>query len=245
MAFPVIQSQLTATITTTGTITVAKPSGVTEGDLLLAFRSASRVSSDVLNFNTPSGWTITGSGEVTGVIDQGNSPLRAAWYWKIAGASEPSDYSFTISGGTHHTHHITIFRITGYDISVPFIEASLSPVFATRTSYNAPVVSSVNSDALILHAFNIAGDRSITTDPAYTTLVTENLLGTTNQTIRAGSRHQASPGNTSTQDWTYSATNAAVATWTLVINSPASGGRTPKLLGNGLFNGLLNNGLIG
>ncbi len=69
------------------TLTITKPSGVQEGDLLLAV---------MCGRGAGGGETWTGDTGWTEVVDQGVWPiLRVAW--KIAGASEPASYSFTCS----------------------------------------------------------------------------------------------------------------------------------------------------
>lgn len=69
------------------TVTLAKPSGTEEGDVMLAVFIGND-SSRTLN-TLPSGWAIAQDDKITG---------RAAWVaWKKAGASEPSSYDFVFN----------------------------------------------------------------------------------------------------------------------------------------------------
>src|SRR3989338_2264228 len=82
-----------ATSATTGdsTLTIAKPTGVVAGDVLIA--NISHVGNTIAS--TASGWTLISSATVNppGSNDDGHFSL---WY-KVAGASEPASYSFGVS----------------------------------------------------------------------------------------------------------------------------------------------------
>lgn len=83
---PIYKSTSGITWNNSNTLTINKPSGVVEGDLMIA-----QVSYDTFNNPTsePSGWTRF----------QIYTPLNEemALYWKIAGASEPTNYSWTFN----------------------------------------------------------------------------------------------------------------------------------------------------
>lgn len=70
---------------TAGSFTIGKPSGTTQGDLMIA-----AVSGSSNQFMADTGWTQIGA--VPG------SAFRMALFSKVAGASEPSSYTFAASG---------------------------------------------------------------------------------------------------------------------------------------------------
>jgi hypothetical protein len=78
-------TRTTANVTGT-TLTPTKPSGVTTNSFLIALVVNSDVSAII---TPPSGWSLFGTSEVTG--------MRASVYYKFAGGSEPSSYSWTFS----------------------------------------------------------------------------------------------------------------------------------------------------
>jgi hypothetical protein len=81
-------------------LTVTKPTGVASGDLLLAICSSENRTVSSSNF------TNIGNGTIFDVLT------------KIAGASEPDDYTFSVSG-TYTGLHILLVRISSPNTSSP------------------------------------------------------------------------------------------------------------------------------
>jgi putative Ig domain-containing protein len=82
-------------------LVINKPAGVAAGDVLLAgiaVRGAPTLT-------TPSGWT-----KVMEHTTTGSTPLRQAVYAKLAGASEPSTYTFTYSTSVRSAGTIVSYR---------------------------------------------------------------------------------------------------------------------------------------
>lgn len=102
MANPVVQSKSNQVFTFSNTVTVTKPSGTTDGDFLVAFISFFNGNETITG--VPSGWSL--------LIDEysGNSGLGI--YTKTAGGSEPTDYSWTVSG-SNEVCSGAVFRIDG------------------------------------------------------------------------------------------------------------------------------------
>src|SRR2546425_2337450 len=85
--------------TTGSTLTITKPTGVVSGDLLIAAISV-RAAAPA----TPSGWTLvwcqyssSGSGSGGSTCPSGTPTVSLAVYRKVAGASEPASYSWTVA----------------------------------------------------------------------------------------------------------------------------------------------------
>ena len=88
--------------TSSTTVTVDLPSGVVEDDLLVALMSAT----GNFSWTGDTGWTER--------IDQGLAPgLRVAT--KVAGGSEPSNYTFTFGNGSAPVAQILAFRNGEFD----------------------------------------------------------------------------------------------------------------------------------
>lgn len=79
-------SQASVTPTSGTTITVSKPTGTVDGDVLIAMISVRASSSSTIT--APSGWTLVGSAGTA-------SSTRTAVYYRVAGTSEPTSYQWT------------------------------------------------------------------------------------------------------------------------------------------------------
>ena len=73
-------------------VTLNKPSGVVEGDLMVMDLSLPDSSASL--YEAPTGWTVIY--DETNLIEQSPGSMEGAFYYKVAGASEPSTYSFMI-----------------------------------------------------------------------------------------------------------------------------------------------------
>ena len=80
-------------------ISVTKPTGIAQNDLLFAYIGHSN-STDRLN--APSGWTEIGRNH--------NGSANEALFYKVAGASEPANYSFTLSASSRFGASINAYR---------------------------------------------------------------------------------------------------------------------------------------
>jgi hypothetical protein len=89
---PVLPAFRSASTVTNGT-TVSRPSGVVSGDLLLA---TLEVDADPATVSAPAGWTKLL--DTVAAPGTGNAFHTQVW-WKLAGASEPASYSWTVGGG--------------------------------------------------------------------------------------------------------------------------------------------------
>lgn len=108
MAFPVVQSyQSTATNTNSSSIVITKPTGLQEGDLMVAFIAFSHFGSSGQTINTPSGWTAI----------QGRNENRVVFssYYKVANSGDvaASNFTFTFSTTVDQSSG-SIHRISGF-----------------------------------------------------------------------------------------------------------------------------------
>lgn len=116
------------------TVVISKPTGTQQGDLLIGLCAAA------------TGRTWTGDTDWTEVIDQGSAPsIRVAY--KIAGASEPASYTFSLSSATNASGVIVTFRNAAYD-TVGTIRTTASSSVQT-----APAITLSSSSSAILALF--------------------------------------------------------------------------------------------
>jgi len=104
MAAPVVESAASAG-TSDNALVIPKPTGTAEGDLLLAVVCC--VANHTFS-SSPSGWTLIGS-EV--VVATSSNYIRVRRMYKVAGASEGTDYEWGTSGWVDSCG--AILRISG------------------------------------------------------------------------------------------------------------------------------------
>jgi hypothetical protein len=109
MAAPVAESVSADSDTSSDTLTLNKPSGTVEGDLLVCFLDAidgSDISSDTFS---STGWTVKGHSD----YHPGDYVTDGVLY-KVAGASEPSSYDFVFTTTPNGIWGVLV-RISGAD----------------------------------------------------------------------------------------------------------------------------------
>lgn len=206
---PVLEtSALTESETFNASLAANKPSGVVEGDLMVAWvcpYQSNSISS------APSGWNAIHSG------DSGNRELFA--YWKEAGGSEPSTYTWSFTGTSGGTS-ILIVRVSGHDSASP-INQQARTIYSSGTGpMVSPSVTTDVDDCLVLIADCSFPSPST---PTGTTIIDNQR----NQAIfyLAGAYFtQASAGATGTKQWSSGANQFGV-TSTIAI-TPAAGAAT-------------------
>ncbi len=168
------------------TVTVARPAGVVAGDVLVA---SLVLESNGESVNVPSGWTLVGETDVH---------FAMAVMYRIAGASEPANYTFTFSDDAENIGSITAYR--GVDNTNPIGATAVDTnggtsmlvmSSLTTTTSNAYVVRSVASD-------NNAG---YTPPAGYTERVDTDSGGSLSHGY--ADREMATAGATGTETYTY------------------------------------------
>ncbi len=120
------------------TLDIAKPTGVTTGDLLLAGLSVNSAAT----VTPPSGWVAVPGGEVT---TNSTSATKFKLFYKYATASEGTAYTFTMSGSDKYVGGITAFRNTASSNPVN----AVSTATGTGTTITAPSVTPTTNNAAI------------------------------------------------------------------------------------------------
>jgi hypothetical protein len=120
------------------TVTISKPSGVIEGDLLVASVNGGEVKGST--WTAPSGWTE--------VLDQGSGAALSLAY-KVATSSEPTDYAFTMSslfreaGGSILAYKNASYGGIGSLVVGTGASSSIDVPGITATSPNSLIIASV------------------------------------------------------------------------------------------------------
>lgn len=126
MAISLINSG-TATNPNASSVTVTKPAGTANGDLLLAF-----FTSNNQNATAPSGFVE--------IVDGSIEVFRVQAFYKVAGASEPANYVFSVTANAPLAVSMSAFR--GIDTSDPIdINPSVGTSLTHSEPYTTPTIS--------------------------------------------------------------------------------------------------------
>ncbi len=130
-------------------ITVAKPAGVTTNDVLLGVVSARSTPT----ITPPSGWTLVRS-------DVNGTSITQAVYSHVAGASEPSNYTWTFNAPVT-TAIGTIDAYSGVSTATP-VDVSGGQTNASSTSVTAPSVTTTVANDMVVGFFGTSNDATFT-----------------------------------------------------------------------------------
>jgi hypothetical protein len=145
----------------TSPTSITKPSCTSSGDVLIAVFAVDRNSTTTPTI-TASGWTVIESFNNSTTVDQ----LTAAYY-KVAGGSEPSSYSFTL--GTEGVGAIVVY--SGVDTSsvIDVSDGQTNGTASTLTSsFTAPSISTTIANTMLVHVAGSLDTSSITWTPGLT-----------------------------------------------------------------------------
>jgi hypothetical protein len=140
---PVVPSFRSASTVTNGT-TVTKPAGVAAGDLLLA---TLEVDADPATVSGPAGWTKLL--DTVGAPGTGSAFHTQVW-WKLAGASEPASYAWTVSGGPWVD--IGLLAYTGVNQTSP-IDVSSGRNAGTTSAPVTDAVTTTGANEMVVALF--------------------------------------------------------------------------------------------
>lgn len=142
------------------TVKVNKPTGTQEGDLMVAFIMAA---SSGVTPTYPSGWT-------QAILDTTGNNSGAVAY-KIAGASEPSTYNFTVGGSFGRVVQIVTIR-NASNLTVGSYDE------VTGSTITAPSITAVGN-GILLGWFAIEGSVTLNTAPSGMTQAIQTTGGPT------------------------------------------------------------------
>ncbi|WP_157889120.1 DUF6701 domain-containing protein [Herminiimonas arsenitoxidans] len=134
-------------------LTIPKPAGTLLDDIMIA---SIAVRSSAIVTTPPSGWIL-----VREVVRSGTSSSVLRTYYRIATASEPTNYAWTLSGGTHVGVVGGIASFSGVDIVAPIAdEAGAATISALTHVAPSVTTSKANSMLVTVHEYTSAGTWS-------------------------------------------------------------------------------------
>ncbi|WP_165983178.1 GEVED domain-containing protein [Chryseobacterium salivictor] len=134
-----------ATATTAKTLTIAKPVGVVEGDLMIV-NITQRGTTATLSDPTCTDWTPL----INGVNLGGGSNVRVAVLYKIAEGAEPENFTFNLSANVDRSAG-AIIAFLGVDKSSPFdVKPGTLNVTTNSSTVTATEITTVTDHAAII-----------------------------------------------------------------------------------------------
>lgn len=232
MAYPVIASVTTAV--GAASCSIAAPSGLSVGDLIVLTVSASSSNNLTANASLPSGYTTVVSANI------GSNAYIFLTGYKIAVSADISAFPITF-GSTNNRIVASAQRITGADTSNPVLVSSTN-VSGSGTSITGTTVSPIKQSLFVMNAILGANNNGQTSGFTTTSVANSNPSWTNDINVStsdsadepsicaAHASETGAPGSatgTITAAYTgYSATHSALAF--LVVQSPVI---TPAVFG--------------
>uniref|UniRef100_UPI00257D5BC7 hypothetical protein n=1 Tax=Candidatus Borrarchaeum sp. TaxID=2846742 RepID=UPI00257D5BC7 len=186
----------------TGTdMTINKPTGTQDGDFMFAI-VASTIASDTdgsTMASAPSGWT-----EENNYINPQNpqSGQHIYIYWKFAGASEPSSYSWTWTDACGWAGQIITLR--GVD-SISPIHVEGTTASGSNQNPNTPSITTTEDTCFVISLYCADDDDAITgSPPSGTTEIGLDERASPGNGLAIGSAYytQTTAGSTGDKTWT-------------------------------------------
>lgn len=212
MAVPVIEAIETAVAPGFGdaTLTFARPTGTSEGELLLVHVAVRNGTSHTL----PSGWTLLDETIHGGVMDY--------VAWKIATSSEPTSYYFANTVSSSDRASGALLRISGVEESTPINASAEASYNGDSAADESPSVTTTVSDCLLIVTQGHNVDPMTSTVPSGTT--EEWKIGQAGQVLSHGASEEiASSGATGVRTWTITGFADCFILRSIAI-APAGGG---------------------
>lgn len=126
-------------------LTIAVPAGTLAGDVMLA---ALTTSPETVPLTAPAGWTL-----IQEVVQTAGTGSRVATYYRVATASEPASYTWTLSGG-HNGAAGGIVSYSGVDPVSPIDVSAGTPTASSRFHTAPSLTTTVGGSMLVtVHAY--------------------------------------------------------------------------------------------
>jgi len=196
LSLPVYQSSSSAAVNTS-TLTITKPSGTVEGDLLVAFVSARQ-----RDVSPPAGWT-----EIA--YTSGFSIEAGCWY-KVAGASEGSSYNFAVGGSAPRHGSGVIARVSATSATQADVSATTDTGSAASATHTSPSVTTTVANTLLFRYLAGDSEANNTSTPSGHTLAAYVEAASVLSSSCLVYKDQAAAGSTGTASFTLGAADDAV-----------------------------------
>jgi MSHA biogenesis protein MshQ len=136
------------------TLTINKPAGVVQNDMMIASINVGPSSATI---NPPSGWAL-----VRRMNNATGTTNSLAVYSKLAGASEPANYSWTLSSG----HTGAAGGIQAFSGADPTIEVENGQNTVSGTSHATPSVTTGLANTMLVASHGVGAASTTWTPPA-------------------------------------------------------------------------------
>jgi hypothetical protein len=179
----------------TNRVTVSKPTGTGAGDVLVACFALN--GGGVAANGAPAGWS-------TIATVPGSTNPRVYGYYRVAGATEPATYTWTLSSSVKNAGGIA--RYVGVDLAQPLDGGPTTAAATSGTSAVLPGVTTSAPNAMLVGCIGI--------DSSSTGAVITSPAGMTQAWDIGGKRHELADGivgvagATGTRTWTMSQSRA-------------------------------------
>lgn len=187
-----------------------RPTGTTNGDLLIAFvfTGNDNGTTDLTVSSAPAGWTLE-EHTMTTIAGGSNNPVNVYTYSKIA-SSEPSSWTWTLSSSGASLYYAgAIMRISGTEFvsavkdestvdndDTPSFSSGVTPLGSNNLLFMATIATDISSGSQATSGYAITTD-----DPTWTELLdTQN--DTTGNTLLASVAYASRSQSTATGNWT-------------------------------------------
>jgi hypothetical protein len=160
--------------------TVNKPSGTVTGDLMVATIGFIGIGATI---NLPSGWTLRSQSTSN---NTSAGPYTLAVIYKVAGGSEPSSYSATITGGTlYRTIVAQCLAYRNVDATTPFLDSDIKNALDTTSVYTN---SATNTDSRAWRVCSFGGLSDGSNSWPYTSEAIERVDSYTSYSVFLGGK---------------------------------------------------------
>lgn len=209
------------------------PSGITSGDLLLAWDAATGGTGDITFGTTPTGWT-----KELEINDTGGDRIAGALYSKVSDGSESSVVfpALAASGSAANSRTAIVLRITGQKAS-GWLDASSTTAVDTSTPIVVTGVTTTVDNCLVIYL--VAGHSTGVRTHTWAT-ATEAWDGSADVSTGDASSNtgatltQATAGATGTASSTASAAQNAVGACIAIAPAVAATGRRARMILTGV-----------
>jgi methionine-rich copper-binding protein CopC len=195
-------NNLTAT-----TLVIPAPAGVAAGDALLA-AVATRGAPTI---TAPAGWALVRQ-------DANASTMRQAIFVRIAGASEPASYTFTLSSAQSAAGGVVAY--TGVNATTP-VDVHGGQLNASSTAITAPSITTTGANRMIVGFFGAPVLTSMTPPGGMTERYDQTVPTTNTYKVTSGAADQAVAAAGATGTRVATAVNASANIGQLVALNPA------------------------
>ena len=180
------RSYAAAGVNPDASLTITKPAGTIDGDMMICFLSAD----GTLNLTLLSGWTAIDSADANGI---------KSWSLYKEASSEGADYTWVFSGSNNIAGHIISISKDSGTWAAPTGANLHSIAIASSTSITSSSVTATDNSILLIGSGHDGGDGDITTPPADMTLCSIQDPGDVSQVAYYESRSAGAV--TKTVDW--------------------------------------------